>query len=317
MVATLTFVGIDVGKTELEMHVRPSGTHATYPHTAAGQAALSTALQANPPTLIVIEATGGLERATAYALVAADLPVAVINPRQGRDFAKATGRLAKTDRLDAEGLAHFADAIRPTPRALPDADTQAAQALLTRRQQLIAIRTAERNRLGSAVCEQASLERHLVWLAEELTTLEADIDRHIQARPAWAARVAQLSAPKGIGPVTAATLTIALPELGLLNRKQIAALVGVAPLNRDSGSLHGKRRVWGGRATVRTALYMATLSATRFNPVIRTFYQRLLQAGKPKKVALTACMRKFLTILNAMVKNDTAWDPLWKPATTA
>lgn len=317
MVATLTFVGIDVGKAELEMHVRPNGTHATYPNTPAGQHALATALQAEPPTLIVIEATGGLERATAYALVAADLPVAVINPRQGRDFAKATGRLAKTDRLDAEGLAHFADAIRPTPRELPDADTLAAQALLTRRQQLVALRTAERNRLGSAVCERASLERHLAWLAEEITALEAAIDHYIQARPEWAARVAQLSAPKGIGPVTAATLTIALPELGQLNRKQIAALVGVAPLNQDSSSLHGKRRVWGGRATVRAALYMATLSATRFNPVIKTFYQRLLQAGKPKKVALTACMRKLLTILNAMLKNGTEWDPQWKPTATA
>jgi transposase len=316
MVSELVFVGIDVGQTELEMYVRPSGQRGTYANTPTGQQEIVTCLQALAPVLVVLEATGGLERPVAYALVAATLPVAVINPRQGRDFAKATGRLAKTDRLDAEGLAHFAEAIRPTPRELPDAETHAAQALLTRRQQLVAMRTAERNRLGSAVRERASLERHLAWLAAEIAALDAEIERCIQARPEWAARVTQLSAPKGVGAITAATLVIALPDLGQLNRKQIAALVGVAPLNRDSSTLHGKRRVWGGRATVRCVLYMATLSATRFNPVIQAFYQRLLLAGKPKKVALTACMRKLLTILNAMVKNGTTWDPEYVPAAT-
>ena len=311
------FVGIDVGKTELEMHVRPTAEHHVYPNTAPGQQALVSRLQTLTPTLIVLEATGGLERAAAYALLTAALPVAVINPRQGHDFAKATGRLAKTDGLDAQGLAHFAEAIRPTPRDLPDTRTQTAHALLTRRQQLVAMQTAERNRRGSAVCAPDSLDRHLTWLAEESARLDAEIDQQIQARPEWVTRVAQLRAPKGVGVITAITLTVALPELGQLNGKQISALVGVAPFNHDSSSLHGKRRVWGGRADVRRVLYMATLCAARCNPVIRPFYQRLLKAGKPKKVALTACMRKLLVILNAMVKNGSEWDPQFQPAATA
>jgi transposase len=317
METELVFVGIDVSQAKSDVYVRPSGKHWSSVHTPAGDQEVVRRVQALSPTLIVLEATGGWERPVAYALVGAGLPVAVINPRQGHDFAKASGRLAKTDHLDAAGLAHFADALRPEPRELPDAETQAAQALLTRRQQLVALRTAESNRLGSAVRERASLERHLAWLDTEIAALEAELEQCIQARPEWMARVSQLSTPKGVGRVTAATLTIALPELGHLNRKQIAALVGVAPFNRDSGTLHGQRRVWGGRAPVRAVLYMATLSATRFNPVIQVFYQRLLKVGKPKKVALTACMRKLLTILNAMVKNGTTWDPKFAATATA
>jgi transposase len=310
----MQFVGIDVGQQVLDVYVRPSGACWQVDNTPSGHHEVVVQLQALAVTLVVVEATGGWERALAYALVEGGLPVAVINPRQGRDFARATGQLAKTDRLDAQGLAHFAEALRPEPRTLPDAETQRVQALLTRRQQMVSTRTAERNRLGSAVHERASLERHLLWLENEISTLEAEIEQHLQANDTWQARVAQLRSAKGIGPVTAATLTVTLPELGHLNRKQIAALVGVAPLNRDSATLHGKRRVWGGRDQVRAVLYMATLSATRFNPVIRAFYQRLVQAGKPQKVALTACMRKLLTILNAMVKNGTLWqDPETAP----
>lgn len=315
MNTTMQFVGIDVGEQVLDVYVRPGGEEWQVGNSPSGQQEVVARLQALAVTLVVVEATGGWERPLAYALVAGGVPVAVINPRQGRDFARATGQLAKTDRLDAKGLAHFAEALRPEPRTLPDAATQQVQALLTRRQQLVATRTAERNRLGSAVHERASLERHLTWLEGEIATLEAEIEQPIQANDTWRARVAQLRSPKGIGPITAATLAVSLPELGQLNRKQIAALVGVAPLNRDSATLHGKRRVWGGRGQLRAVLYMGTLSATRFNPVIRAFYQRLLQAGKPKKVALTACMRKLLTILNAMVKNNTYWkDPEMPPA---
>ena len=277
------FIGIDVSSKELEIYVRPTGERWSAANTPADRATVVARLQDRAPRLIVVEATGGWERPIAYALVAAELPVAVINPRQGRDFAKATGRLAKTDRLDAEGLAHFADALRPPLRELPDEDMQAAQGLLTRRQQLLSMRTAELNRLGSAVNERDSLQRHIAWLDEEIAQLNAALDQHLEARADWRARVVQLETVKGIGHVTAATLTISLPELGVLNRKQIAALVGVAPLNYDSGGIYRKRRVWGGRAQVRAALYMATLSAMRHNPAIRTFYQRLLKAGKLKK----------------------------------
>ncbi len=304
------FVGIDVSKAMLEIHVRPTGAHWQIANDAAGHARLCQRLQGLAPTLIVLEATGGLERGAAYALAAAPLPVAVVNPRQPRDFARATGRLAKTDRLDASDLARFAEAVRPEPRELPDDNTQAGSALLTRRRQIVALLTAERNRHGSALASiQPRIAKHIAWLQAELADIEAELDRHLATNLEWCARERQLRHVRGVGPVTARTLIIDLPELGQLNRKQIAALVGLAPFNRDSGPRRGKRHVTGGRAAVRSTLYMATLSAARYNPVIRTFYQRLLQAGKPKKVALTACMRKLLTILNAMVKNGTAWDP--------
>lgn len=311
---TQSFVGIDVSKAELDIYVRPSGTHWTAHNDAEGHTQLVHRLGTIAPTLIVLEATGGLERKATYALTEAGLPVFVANPRRTRDFARALGLLAKTDRLDAKALAHFADAVRPELRDLPDQKTQDLSSLLTRRRQLIDTLTAERNRLHSAPsCIEESIKVHITWLQETISELEADIDAHIQANAQWQAQIKQLSAVKGVGKITAFTLTADLPELGQLNRKQIAALVGVAPLNNDSGKHRGKRYVWGGRATVRTALYMAALSASRFNPTIKTFYVRLTNAGKPKKVALTACMRKLLTILNAMVKNGTDWDPDYAP----
>jgi len=305
-----SFVGIDVSKAELEVYVRPNGTHWTVHNDAEGHSQLVRRLSTMAPTLIVLEATGGLERKATYALTEAGLPVFVANPRRTRDFARSLGLLAKTDRLDAQALAHFADAVRPELRDLPDQETQELSALLSRRRQLVDNLTAERNRLYSASsCIEASIKAHITWLQEAIAALEQEIDHRIQANAQWQAQIKQLSAVKGVGKITAFTLTADLPELGLLNRKQIAALVGVAPLNNDSGFRRGKRYVWGGRAAVRTALYMAALSASRFNPTIKAFYERLTNAGKPKKVALTACMRKLLTILNAMVKNGTAWDP--------
>lgn len=304
------YVGIDVSQTELVVYVRPLGQEWTVDNDAAGHARLSQRLRELAPQLIVLEATGGLERGGTYALSEAGLPVVVINPRRGRDFARAIGLLAKTDRLDAKGLAHFAAAVQPEPRELPAAATQELAALLTRRRQLLGILTAEKNRLGSALpVAREHITPHITWLEDELEDLERDIDQRVTADPEWVARIEQLAAVKGVGRVTAYTLAIELPELGQLNRREIAALVGVAPLNNDSGKLRKKRRIWGGRAAVRATLYMAALSAARCNPLIMPFYQRLIKAGKPKKVALTACMRKLLTILNAMVKNDTHWNP--------
>jgi transposase len=265
-------------------------------------------LRALPVALIVLEATGGLELPLIGALVAAGLPVVVANPRQVRDFAKATGRLAKTDLLDAQILAHFADVIRPVPRTLPDEQMQALAALLARRRQLIEMLTAEKNRLGSAPhLVHKRLNAHITWLEREVTQAERVLAHAIGESPIWREKDDLLRTVPGVGPGLARTLIVDLPELGALSRKQIAALVGVAPLNRDSGTLRGRRIVWGGRAHVRAALYMAALVGSRCNPVIRSFYQRLCDAGKAKKVALTACMRKLLTILNAMMKHRTRW----------
>jgi transposase len=265
-------------------------------------------LQARHPTLIVLEATGGLERLVTSALATAGLPVVVVNPRQARDFARATGQLAKTDALDARALAHFADVIRPTPRPLPDAQTQELRALLGRRQQLIVMRTAEQNRLaGTSERLAQDITAHITWLNARIATLDDDLETVLRSSPLWRENDDLLQSAPGIGPVCARTLLLELPELGTLNRRQIAALVGVAPLNCDSGTLRGRRAIWGGRAHVRTVLYMGTLVATRFNPRIKTFYERLLAAGKVKKVALTACMHKFLTILNAMLKYRKPW----------
>jgi transposase len=260
------------------------------------------------PTLIVLEATGGLAVPLTSAVAAAGLPVVVVNPRQVRDFAKATGKLAKTDALDAAVLAQFAEAVRPALRPLPDAATQALSALLARRRQLIEMLTAEKNRLGSALPPvRPGIRAHIRWLERRLAALDADLAQAIRESPVWREKDDLLQSVPGVGPVLATTLLASLPELGTLTRQQIAALVGVAPLNRDSGAWRGKRRVWGGRAPVRAALYMSALVATRFNPVLRAFYQRLCAAGKAKKVALTACMRKLLTILNAMLKYRTRW----------
>ena len=305
------YVGIDVSKTRLDVAVRPSGglSHVTYD--VAGITTVVTQLSQKQPIRIVVEATGGLERPLVRALVAAALPVIVVNPRQVRDFAKATGQLAKTDALDAQVLARFAEVIHPSLRALPDPQTQELAALLARRRQVLAMQRAEQNRLDRApVRVQNRIEVHLHWLGDELARLDEELDDQIQQSPMWRAREDLLQSVPGIGPVMCRTVLAELPELGLLNRKQIAALVGVAPFNRDSGRLRGHRTIWGGRAPVRTALYMATLVATRWNPVIRPFYQRLRDAGKAPKVALVAAMRKLLTILNAMLHHGTPWRPV-------
>ena len=305
------YVGIDVSKTRLDVAVRPSGglSHVTYD--AAGITTVVTQLSQKQPIRIVVEATGGLERPLVRALVAAALPVIVVNPRQVRDFAKATGQLAKTDALDAQVLARFAEVIHPSLRALPDPQTQELAALLARRRQVLAMQRAEQNRLDRApVRVQNRIEVHLHWLGDELARLDEELDDQIQQSPMWRAREDLLQSVPGIGPVMCRTVLAELPELGLLNRKQIAALVGVAPFNRDSGRLRGHRTIWGGLAPVRTALYMATLVATRWNPVIRPFYQRLRDAGKAPKVALVAAMRKLLTILNAMLHHGTPWRPV-------
>jgi transposase len=302
------FIGLDVAKAQLDIAIRPSGERWAVPHDAGDIMTLVERLQALHPALIVLEATGGWERAVTSALATAGLPVVVVNPRQVRDLARATGQLAKTDALDARALAHFADVIRPTPRPLPDAQTQEWRALLGRRQQLVVMRTAEQNRLtGPSTRLITDIEAHITWLNASLATLDNDLEILLRASPVWRANDDLLQSAPGIGPVCARTLLLELPELGTLNRQQIAALVGVAPLNCDSGTLRGRRTIWGGRAHVRTVLYMGTLVATRYNPRIKAFSQRLLAAGKLKKVALTACMHKFLTILNAMLKHRTPW----------
>lgn len=305
------YIGIDVSKAHLDLAAHLSGEPWRVTNDEAGISVVVTHLRGLQPTLVVVEPTGGLELPLTAALAAAGVPVAVINPRQVRDFAKATGRLAKTDRLDAQVLAHFAHAVQPTPRPLPDAQTQELAALLARRQQLVQMLTAEKNRLGTTrppVCQR--VRAHIRWLKQELADTDKLLSNTIRESPLWRAKDDLLQSVKGIGPVVSITLMADLPELGILDRQQIAALVGLSPLNRDSGVLRGKRRIWGGRARVRAALYMATLVATRHNTVIKPFYQRLLAAGKVKKVALTACMHKLLTILNAMVKTNRPWDPM-------
>jgi transposase len=309
------FVGIDVAKAHLDIALRPSAEGWRVANDDAGIAPLVGRLQDLQPALIVLEATGGLEMPVTAALTAAGLPVVVVNPRQARDFAKATGRLAKTDVLDAHGLAHFAEAVRPAPRPLPDAQTQALSAQLARRRQRLDMLTAEKNRLGSAPhAIQADIQAHITWLEHRLADLNDDLGKAIRASPVWREHDDLLQSTPGVGPVLSYTLVADLPELGTLSRQQIAALVGVAPLNRDSGTLRGKRTVWGGRARVRAVLYMSTLVAVRYNPVLHTFYERLRRAGKAPKVALTACMRKLLTILNAMIKHRTPWQQNYAPA---
>lgn len=302
------FVGIDVAKAQLDIALRPTGERWAVTNDDAGIAALVVRLQEIAPQLIVLEATGGYQRAVVAALAVAGLPVVVVNPRQARDFAKATGQLAKTDVLDARALAHFADAVRPAPRPLPDAHTEELRALLARRRQLIAMRTTEQNRLGSAPRRlQADIQAHITWLNERLAALDDDLDTTLRASPVWREREELLRSVPGIGPVCARTLVLDLPELGTLSRQRLATLVGVAPLNCDSGTLRGSRTIWGGRAHVRATLYMSTLVAVRYNPVLKAFYERLRAKGKAAKVALTACMRKLLTIVNAMVKHHKPW----------
>jgi transposase len=303
-----SFVGVDVSKGRLDVAVRPSGESASFSNDELGIKPLVNRLGEIQPTLIVLEATGGIERQLVRALVSAELPVVVVNPRQVRDFAKASGQLAKTDAIDAMVLARFAEAIRPTVRPLPDESLLELRALIARRRQLTEMIVAERNRLTAASKSvRKRINTHIRWLEAELGRADKDLDQSIRQSPIWKENEDLLRSVPGIGPVISRTLLAELPELGQLNRKQIAALVGIAPLNRDSGTLRGRRTIWGGRATVRAALYMAALVASRRNAVIRDFYKRLRNTGKAPKVALVACMRKLLTILNAMIKHRTCW----------
>ena len=303
------YVGVDVSKASLDVLESPAGEHWSVANQDDGIAQLVSRMEEISPAMIVLEATGGLELPAVTALAAANLPVVVVNPRQVRDFGKALGRLAKTDRIDAGILARFGEAIKPDLRPLRDAEAQDFKDLLARRMQLVTMLTAERNRLrATRPPVRQAIQRHIDWLRQELSKLEKDLGDKLRRSPIWREKEDLLRSVKGIGPVTSMTLLVELPELGTLNRKEIAALVGVAPLNRDSGTLRGKRTIWGGRARPRAVLYMATLVAAYHNPVIASIYQRLLSAGKPKKVALVACMRKMLTILNAMIKHRTPWD---------
>jgi len=303
------YVGIDVAKASMDVAVHQSQQRWSFSNDDEGIGKAVCCLREVAPALIVMEATGGIELPIAAALAAAGLPVAVVNPRQVRDFARATGKLAKTDAIDAQVIAHFAAALKPTPHPLPGAQAQEFDALLTRRRQVVEMLTAEKNRLSSAPSKavREHIKAHIGWLERELANINSDLGRRVRQSPIWREKDALLRSVPGVGPVLSFTFLADLPELGALDRKQIAALVGVAPLNHDSGALRGKRAIWGGRATVRAVLYMSTLAATRYNPVIRAFYRRLCAAGKAKKVALTACMRKLLTILNAMVKHHTPW----------
>jgi transposase len=308
--AGAVFVGIDVSKDALDVAVRPSGEAWRAANDEGGLAELAGRLAALGPALVLLEATGGYERAAAAELAAAGLPVQVVNPRQVAAFGRAVGQLAKTDRLDAGLLARFAEAVRPAPRPLADEQAAELKALVARRRQLRGMLAAEQARLATAPRRvRPQLEAHIAWLRKALRELDDELGRALRASPLWRERDDLLRGVPGVGPVLSATLIAELPELGRLGRAQIAALVGVAPLNRDSGSRRGARSCWGGRAHVRGALYMAALAAARHNPTIRAFYARLTAAGKPKKVALTACMRKLLTILNAMVAHRTPWRP--------
>jgi transposase len=304
-----SFVGIDVAKDRLDVHVRPSGEAFSVARDGDGLAALVGRLERLAARLVVLEATGGFEIAVAAAVAGAGLPLAVVNPRQIRDFARATGRLAKTDALDAEAIALFAERIRPEPRPVADTQARALAELVARRRQVVEMIVAESNRRRQARAKrlQKRLDAHLAWLQKELSQIERDLDDAVRGSPAWRANENLLTSVPGIGNATARTLIAEVPELGQLDRRKIAALIGLAPFNRDSGTRRGRRTIWGGRASVRAALYMAALVASRYNPVIAACYRRLLAAGKPKKVALTACMRKLLVILNALIRDQRPW----------
>lgn len=308
------FVGIDLSQAYLDVAVRPGSRAWRVPNDGPGHSRLLRRLQDLQPALVVLEASGGLERPVTRALIQAGLPVAVVNPRQIRDFARATGRLAKTDRLDAEVMARFAESVQPEPRPQPDEPTQQLQDLLNRRRQLGEMLIAEKNRRRTTPPSlRPQLEEHIGWLEGELERLDRETERLQQAHSVLRERAQLLRSAPGVGPRLTSTLLAYLPELGRLNRKQIAALAGVAPFNCDSGTLRGRRTVWGGRAQVRSVLYMSVVAAIRCNEVIAAFYRRLRAAGKPGKVALVACMRKLLTILNAMVRDHAPWQPQFSP----
>jgi transposase len=305
------FVGIDVAKDRLDVHLRPSTESFAVARDSEGLAQLVDRLRVLAPQLVVMEATGGYETIVASAVAAARLPLAVVNPRQIRDFARATGKLAKTDAIDAAAIAHFAEAVRPPARPIADAQAQALGELVARRRQVIEMMVAERNRRRRATQGRVlkAIDRHLELLQSELSELDRDIDGAIRNSPAWQADADLLASVPGVGPATLRTLIAELPELGHLDRRKIAALVGVAPINRDSGTLRGRRMIAGGRLVVRTALFMATLVASRCNPIIAPYYAKLRTAGKTGKQALIACMRKLIVILNAILRDRKPWQP--------
>ena len=304
------FVGIDVSKGTLDLCIEPAGETLHVDYNDQGISQVVKRLVEVSPTLIVMEATGGLEMRLAGELSAKSLPVAIINPRQARDFAKATGQLAKTDSVDAAILAAFAHAIRPAVRPIKDADTRALDDLVTRRRQLVDMRDQEILRLGTASkVQKKSLTAHITWLNKRITDLDDEMTKRLRASSVWKSKDDLLRGIPGVGEVTSLTMLAKCPELGQLNRREIAALTGVAPLAKDSGKHRGKRFIWGGRADVRAVLYMATVSAMRFNSLIKPFAERLKQAGKPGKVIIVACMRKLLTIMNTILKNNTPWSP--------
>jgi len=308
------FVGIDVSKERLDVALRPTAEAWQVANDAAGIADVCARLTQSAPVLIVLEATGGYESAAAAALGAAGLPVVVVNPRQVRDFAKAVGKLAKTDRIDAQVLALFAERVRPEIRSLTSEAAQELEDLLSRRRQILEMLQAERNRLEHARgTVRRDVIEHTRYLERRLVRVDSDLDQRIRESPVWRAKEDLLRSVPGVGPVLSRTLIAELPELGRLSRQEIAALVGVAPLNRDSGRMRGRRSTWGGRARIRAVLYMAAVVASRRNAAIQTFYLRLRATGKPGKVALVACMRKLLVILNSMVRNNRPWDPALVP----
>jgi transposase len=304
------YVGIDVSKEHLDVAVGEDGAFWCVPNDGEGIQELVERLLEQSPTLIVVESTGGLETPVVAEMVVAGLSIAVVNPGRVREFAKSVGLLAKTDKLDARLLARFAAAVKPAASHLPSEEEQYLTGLIRRRRQLLEMRTAEKNRLNTTqIVLRQRIDNHIAWLDKEAKSLEAEIDEFIKQSSLWANKQDILESTPGVGSVTAYTLLAELPELGQLDRKKIAALVGVAPMNKDSGPRRGKRRIRGGRPIVRSTLYMAALSATRFNPVIRAFYHRLLESGKEKKVAITACMRKLIVILNAMIRDLKSWHP--------
>ena len=310
------YVGVDVSKDHLDFACVPEGPHGRVTNDAAGLVELVQRLQQVAPRLVAAEATGGYEMELALALVEKQIPTAILNPRQVRDFAKSIGRLAKTDAIDAVVIARFAEAVKPEPRPLPDEASRDLEAMIGRRRQLVEMLAAERNRMALArPAARHSLAKHIAWLKEELKAADKNLHKWIRSSPAWREKDELLQSVDGVGRILSATLIAELPELGSLSRRKIAALVGVAPFNKDSGRVSGHRATWGGRASIRNVLYMATLTATRCNPVIRAFYERLIKAGKARKVAIIACARKLLTILNAMTRDSAAWTP--KPALAA
>ncbi|MDO8446973.1 MAG: IS110 family transposase [Deltaproteobacteria bacterium] len=301
------FIGIDVSKAQLDVYIHPTAERYCVKQTLM---AMGEKLQSLNPALVVLEASGGFECAVTGVLATMNVPVVVVNPRQIRDFARATGTLAKTDLIDAQILARFAEAIKPEVRPIPDDCVQKLSSIAKRRRQIVEMLTMEKNRLAQTSGMVASgINDHIAWLTQCLNALDKDLQKSLRESPVWREKEELLRGVPGVGPVLTASVIAYLPELGRLNRKQIAALVGVAPLNRDSGTFKGKRSVWGGRGHLRTILYMGTISAVRFNPIIKIFYDRLRQAGKPPKVAITACMRKLLIILNAMFKHNIPWNP--------